>query len=41
MDRRQMLVLPPSVDDLLPQNHLARCVVDAMDRLNLDPILTR
>jgi len=41
MDRRRMLVLPPSVDDLLPQIHLARFVVDAVDRLDLDPILAR
>jgi len=30
MDRRQMLVLPSLVDDLSPQNHLARFVVDAV-----------
>lgn len=41
MDRDQLLVLPPSVDDLLPQDHLARFVVDAVDSLDLSALLAR
>lgn len=41
MDREQLLALPPSVDDLLPQDHLARFVVDAVDSLDLSALLAR
>jgi transposase len=34
-----MLLLPPSVDEWLGENHLARFVVDVVERLDLSPIL--
>jgi len=40
-DRNQLLLLPPCVDDLLPKNHLARFVVEVVERLDLSPILQK
>ncbi len=34
-DRNQPFLLPPSLDDWLPQDHLARFIVDVVDRLDL------
>ena len=34
-DRETPYLLPPSVDDWLPENHLARFVVEVIDRLDL------
>ncbi len=34
-DRNQSFLLPPSLEDWLPQDHLARFVVDVVDRLDL------
>lgn len=34
-DRNQQFLLPPSVDDWLPQGHLARFVVEVVDQLDL------
>ena len=35
MDRDTDFLLPPSVDEWLPQRHLARFVVEVVDRLDL------
>jgi transposase len=35
---RQILLLPPSLEDWLPEGHLARFVVDVVDELDLRPI---
>ena len=35
VDRETAYLLPPSVDEWLPMNHLARFVVDVMDQLDL------
>ena len=37
IDRQTGFLLPPSVDDWLPQRHLARFVVDVIDGLILVP----
>jgi transposase len=39
-DRDTPYLLPPSVDDWLPQDHLARFVVDTVEQLDLS-VLTR
>lgn len=41
VDREQALLLPPSVDELLPEGHLARFVVDVVDKLDLSPIMAK
>ena len=35
IDRQTAYLLPPSVDDWLPEEHLARFVVDIVDQLDL------
>lgn len=40
-NRDQVQFLPPTIDDLLPENHLARFVVVVVERLDLSPILAR
>lgn len=35
----QALLFPPSLDDLVPENHPVRLVSSVVDRLNIDPIL--
>lgn len=35
-DREQQFLLPPSLEDWLPQDHLARFVIDIIDQLDLD-----
>lgn len=35
VDRQTDYLLPPSVEDWLPENHLARFVVEVIDRLDL------
>jgi len=37
-ERQQLFLLPPSIQDWLPENHLARFVVDIVAQLNLDNI---
>ena len=37
-DRDQLLLLPPSVQEWLPEDHLARFVADVVERLDLTPI---
>lgn len=41
VDREQALLLPPSVDELLPSSHLARFVVEVVERLDLSAILSK
>ena len=36
VDREQLWLMPPSVDDWLPADHLARFVVDVVDEFDLD-----
>jgi transposase len=38
LDRDTLFLLPPSVQDWLPQDHLARYVVDLVGKLDLTPI---
>jgi hypothetical protein len=39
-DPHQILLLPPSLDDWLPQDHLARFIADLVDGvLDLEPVL--
>ena len=35
VDRETQFLLPPSVQDWLPKDHLARFVVDVVEQLNL------
>jgi transposase len=37
-DRETMFLMPPSVQDWLPKNHLARFVVEMVERLDLRPL---
>ena len=37
-DRDTLFLMPPSVDDWVPENHLSRFVVDIVARLDLSPI---
>lgn len=39
VDREQALLLPPSIDELLPADHLARFIADAVERLDLSALL--
>lgn len=39
VDRETGFLLPPSVDEWLPQRHLARFVVDIIDQLDLSPMV--
>ena len=39
VDRDTAYLLPPSVDEWLPQDHLARFVVEVIDRLDLDDLV--
>ena len=41
IDRDTPCLLPPSVRDWLPEKHLARFVVEIVDQLDLNPLLTR
>jgi len=38
IDRETDYLLPPSVQDWLPQSHLARYVVDVVEKLDLSAI---
>lgn len=35
----QVFLLPPSLEDLVPQNHLVRVVSQTIDQLDIDPLL--
>ena len=37
-DRNQGFLLPPSIEEWLPEDHLARFIVDVVDKLNLSDI---
>ena len=37
----QLLLLPPNLDDCLPQEHLTRSIADVVDALDLKPFLRR
>ncbi len=37
-ERNQLFLLPPSIQDWLPENHLARFVVDIVEQLDLKAI---
>jgi hypothetical protein len=39
VDRDTAYFLPPSVDEWLPSDHLARFVVEVIDRLDLDDLI--
>lgn len=39
VDRETRYILPPSLDDWLPENHLARFVLDVVSQLDLRPIV--
>ena len=41
INRDTPCLLPPSVQDWLPEKHLARFVVEIVDQLDLNPLLTR
>ena len=41
VDRDTAYLLPPSVDEWLPSDHLARFVVEVIDRLNLDELTSQ
>lgn len=36
IDRKTEYLLPPSIEDWLPEDHLARFIVEAVERVNLD-----
>ena len=38
-NRKQNLLLPPSLDELVPQNHMVRVVDSVLDRLDISAIL--
>jgi transposase len=40
-DRRQGFLLPPSPSDWLPEGHLAWFVIEAVEQLDLDPLLEK
>ena len=37
-DRKQPMLFPPSLDDLIDEDHLARIIVDAVDQLDLSAL---
>jgi transposase len=39
VDRAQQYLFPPSIQDWLPENHLARFVVDIVSQLDLRPLV--
>ena len=39
VDRDTAYLLPPSVDDWLPQDHLARFVVEVIEQLDLNDLV--
>ena len=38
LDRQSPFILPPSIEDWLPEGHLARFIVDILEQLDLTPI---
>jgi transposase len=41
VNRHQQYLLPPSVDEWLPDNHLARFIVEVIDQLDLSRLVSR
>lgn len=41
VDRDTAYLLPPSVDEWLPQDHLARFVVEVIEQLDLSELVVR
>ncbi len=41
LSREQIFVLPPSMDEWLPENHLARFIVEVVDQLDLSALTQR
>ena|SRR5699024_6883272 len=41
VDRKTSYLLPPSVDEWLPEGHLARFVVEITDQLDISPIVSQ
>ena len=39
-NRKQNLLLPPSLDELVPENHMVRVVDSVLDRLDISAILS-
>jgi transposase len=39
--QNQLLALPPTFDELIPQNHTVRVVNQIIDKINLDPVLNK
>lgn len=39
VDRSQLYLLPPSIDEWLPQNHLARFILETVEAMNLSSFL--
>ncbi|PZM83078.1 MAG: hypothetical protein DKM50_02965 [Candidatus Margulisiibacteriota bacterium] len=37
----QQFLLPPSLEELIPENHLVRVVNSAIERMNIEPVLKR
>lgn len=37
----QQFLLPPSLDELIPENHLVRMVNQAIERMNIEPLLKK
>jgi transposase len=38
-DTGQAFLLPPSLEDLIPQNHLVRMIHKTIDQMNIDPLI--
>lgn len=36
--QQQLMLLPPSIDDLVPKGHIVRVVDDVINRINLEPL---
>lgn len=37
----QAMLLPPTLDEMVPENHFVRVVNDAVERMNIDPLLQK
>jgi len=40
-DRHQLYLLPPSIDEWLPENHMTRFIIEVIDQLNLTRLTSR
>ena len=38
-NQNQLMLLPPSLDELIPENHLVRVVNGAIDKMNTEPLI--